>query len=301
MTVAFPRKQPDLDGVACAIAYSQYLNETGTVALPWLPTPGDGEAEYALRECMPVTFAEQHSFNDETRFVLVDACDLEGFPEAVATEQVVLIIDHRFHGDPKKCFPAAAVHIEAVGAAATLVTEMFRNANLIPSQDNGRLLYGAIHSNTQRLRGGITTARDREAAAWLESVIAIPIDFLDKQFGARRADLLANVADSIARESKLYQHPEGPYVVAQLEFMGASEFRESEQSVLENALRQLGPRAMVNLVDVETGNSELIVLSDPMRQLVARTLNAKFEGSVARFRPGILRKQIVAAVQATSI
>src|SRR5579863_879304 len=133
LTVVLPRTYPDLDGVACAIAYAELLGRKGTPAQAWFPTEGDTEAEFALKRSGGFTLAESGAFRPDTRFVLVDACDLDGFPAEVPTLQVVEVIDHRQHVDPRQFFPNAVIRIESVGAAATIIAEDFRAAQCIPT------------------------------------------------------------------------------------------------------------------------------------------------------------------------
>jgi inorganic pyrophosphatase/exopolyphosphatase len=299
LTVVLPRTHPDLDGVACALAYAEFLRRSGIASRPWLPTEGDTEAEFALKKCPGTDMAEPNQFGPETRFILVDASGLEGFPEIVPVSQVVEIIDHRQHGSPHRLFPQARVHIEAVGAAATLITEKYHAASMVPSHNAGTLLYGAIHSNTQELKGSITTDRDVAAASWLESVLNIPGGFLDEQFSARRDAIVGDLDDSVFRESKTFPHMSGPYVIAQLEFRGAGKVVTSEFDRLVRAIARLGPRGMLNMVDLSTGTSHLVIPDQELRRLVSRVMHLENKGMTLESRPSTLRKQIVAALEST--
>jgi nanoRNase/pAp phosphatase (c-di-AMP/oligoRNAs hydrolase) len=297
LTVVLPRTHPDLDGVACAVAYAEFLDRSGTPSRPWIPTEGDTEAEFVLKKCSGISMAEQAQFRPDTRFILVDASGLEGFPDVVPIPQVVEVIDHRQHGDPCRLFPNANIYIEAVGAAATVITEKYVKAQIIPSESSGKLLYGAIHSNTQELKGGITTDRDVVAAAWLEAVVTIPPGFLDEQFMSRRNHIINDLEGSIARESKTFSHPTGSYVIAQLEFRGAGEISIRESDRLVKALARLDPRAMLNMVDLKNGSSYLLVPNPQLREVVAKAMHSECVGIIFESKPSTLRKQIVAALE----
>ncbi len=295
-TIVLPRTYPDLDGVACAVAHAEFMSLQGIAATAWLPTEGDSEAEFVLSQCSPRVLADASQFDGRTQFVLVDASDLEGLPSNVDPLQVVDVIDHRFHGSPNELFPNARIVIEAVGAAATIVVENFRAGRLNPSPASVTLLYGAIHSNTQRLRGSITTERDRTAAKWLEELGADP-SALDEQFTARREHILSTLDESVMRESKSYDDSGAPYVIAQLEFEGAHGTASASQARLVASVGRLGARAMLNMVDVATGTSALLVPDEQLRSLVATRMGAIAQGILFEFKPAILRKQIVAALR----
>jgi hypothetical protein len=54
---------------------------------------------------------------------------------------------------------------------------------------------------------------------------------------------------------------------------------------------------MLNMVDLETGTSFLMIPDPELRELVSQTLGGGLSGITFEFQPGILRKQIVAALQ----
>ena len=262
-----------------------------------IPTCGDTEAEFALKRCTPINFASLVEVCEASEFIYVDASGIEGFPMQIDRNHVSEVIDHRFHGNPSEIFPNARISIEHVGAAATIVVERFLATSIQPSTDIGRLLYGAIHSNTQQLLGSVTTDRDRAAARWLIDAVDIPLTYINEQFTARRNDILSDIEGFIVRESKTYSHKTGDYIIAQLEFLGAIEILAKEYDRLISGLMSLGRRAMLNLVDVSNGQSALIVPDAQLRNTVAAALRCRPTDAVFEFTPGRLRKQIVAALE----
>jgi inorganic pyrophosphatase/exopolyphosphatase len=269
---------------------------TGKLSEPWFFGTPDAEVLYLLTQCRDVNFANGVTVEAASEYILVDASDLAGLPKEVNPEKVVEVIDHRLHQNAKKVFPNALLQIEPVGAAATLIAERCRNQDVIPSFNSAILLYGAVHSNTQCLLGSVTTARDHEISGWLESIVSIPEDLLDGQFAARRESIIKNISAAILKESKQYVHASGDYEITQLEFKGASEFLENNLDLLINSILEVGPRTMLNLVDVATGRSFLIVPDPSLRAVVSHSFGKEFVGVTAESRPANLRKQIVAAM-----
>jgi hypothetical protein len=151
-------------------------------------------------------------------------------------------------------------------------------------------------SNTQALRGTITTERDR--AAYHALAVNFPLDraFLQAQFDARRRAILLDPTAAIELERKDFDHADGPYILSQLEFPGA---RHHVDDWLP-ALGRLGPRAMLNLVDIEATVSLLLVPDAAFRAWVSRHTGLSFDGPLA-ISPGILlRKQIVLRLEGCS-
>jgi manganese-dependent inorganic pyrophosphatase len=225
--------------------------------------------------------------------VLVDASDVLGLADAVEPARVVEVIDHRMHHRATVLFPQARIQIEPVGAAATLVAERFVSAGLEPSARAALLLQAAIQSNTQKLRGSVTTERDVIAAARLRALCPLPEGFVEAQFRARASEVLSDIPGAILREDKQFAHPDGAYHVSQLELPGAGEL---VTECLE-PLSRLGPRAVLNLVDVSVPASYLIAPDSSFREWLSARARIAFEGAVS-FIPGVLlRKQLIARIE----
>ncbi len=297
-TLVFPSTNPDLDGVACAWAYAELLRSSGEDALAWVAGEPDGEARWVLQERDVEISRDPEAIGTAGRFVYVDGSELPGLPEGIDPIAVVEVIDHRRQHRAATDFPNARLQIEAVGAAATLVLERFRETWADPSPESAILLYAAIQSNTQRLNGSVTTERDRRAAAYLETVCEPPRDLIARQMAARRSEILADLRAAVKAQSKTFTAATGAFVVAQLELPGVEvllrerDFKETLAASLD------GPRAMVNIVDSALGRSFLLVPNAEFRDEVAAGVGREFNGQIATMQSAMLRKQIVHALGA---
>lgn len=115
---------PDLDGVAGALAYGEFLQKTGRESVVGIIGEPHDEAKYILDRYnipYPQKIINADNFDE---VVLVDARDLNCLEGNIAPEKVVEIIDHRKINEADK-FPNAKVQIELVGSAATLIAEKF--------------------------------------------------------------------------------------------------------------------------------------------------------------------------------
>ena len=293
VVIVLPRTEPDLDGVACAVGYAEFLHRQNILAKPWYKDEPDAEARHLIRICRNVEYATGLEVAEAGSFILVDASGLEGLPTEVSPASITEVIDHRFHHNAENIFLNAKLQIESVGAAATLIVEKYIQQNIIPSNDSALMLYGAIHSNTQCLKGTITSQRDITASEWLEKSIRVPENFLEEQFTARRNDLIKDLNASIQRERKEYVHDTGEYAISQLEFHGSGKLLFEELDTIISIINKLSPRTVLNMVDLESNCSYLLVMDDDLKEVFSNKVRLSFKRNIAVSNGIILRKQIV--------
>lgn len=166
---------PDLDAYACAVGYSELLNLQGRTATPACFGQAQNEIIYTLNLLDEPLIGGQIPDNFDS-FVIVDTSDALHLPAGISTALVEEVIDHHTYNDPAP-FTNAKLDIQPVGAAATLVAERYAEAGITPRRQIAGLLYAAIISNTLNFKASVTTNRDREVAAWLGSIAALPDTF----------------------------------------------------------------------------------------------------------------------------
>lgn len=105
-----------------------------------------------------------------------------------------------------------------------MIAERYQAQGVRPSPLAAKLLQAAIMSNTQILRGAITTERDRHAFQILSELFPLDADFVEGQFLARQCAILEDLAASITRERKDFDHFDGVFILSQLEFPGARHY-----------------------------------------------------------------------------
>jgi inorganic pyrophosphatase/exopolyphosphatase len=296
--IVMPRSDPDLDGIACAVAYSELLTRRDHLALSWYPGEADGEAAFVLNELRPtVVFASLADVTAAKRFILVDSSDLDGIPSFISSTNFIEVVDHRFYTQPRNLFSRAQIQIEHVGAAATLIAERYIESNISPSYVAAVLLFGAIHSNTLRLQGDLTTSRDKLAAQWLLESGLVPADWLERQFQHRRAEIIENFGEMLRREKKRYRNEAiGDFEISQLEFAGAEQALLDKSRQIYEFLTSSSSQTALNLVDIDTSRSYFVTPSRKIQERVEQSLEAKFVNNVATFKPPLLRKQFVLAI-----
>lgn len=293
---------PDLDGVAGAVAYAEFLQQSGQTATAGIiGTPHD-EAIYVLDRFAipyPKALPDASSFQDA---ILVDASDLNGLEGRINPQQVVEIIDHRQLYEAGK-FPRAKAQIELVGAAATLVAERFMQANITISKPAAILLYAAIISNTLNFKAGVTTDRDRAAAAWLNRAAGLPDMFWKELFTAKSDLSGAKLAERIAGDFAWFELGGKRIGIAQLEIIGAERLVRERTADILTALHAQQKALRLDMVfqtTIELAEAKnFFVADDPVTQrLLSGSLHVHFTDAIAE-RPGlIMRKQVVPLLKA---
>lgn len=288
---------PDLDGVAGAIGYAEFLTKTGAVCEIGIIGEPHDEAKYILnRFGLPYPKSIPNTDNYD-QVIIVDASDLNGLEGKIAPEKVIELIDHRKIHEAEK-FPNAKAQIELVGAAATLVAERFIQNNIKISRESAILLYGAILSNTLNFKGTVTTDRDRRASEWLNQTAGLPEGFWKELFAAKSDLTGTKLAERIEGDFAWFIMGDKKVGIAQIEMIGAKKLIEEREAEILQILNRLKNEMGLDFVfqnTIELDDAKNFFVSDdtPTKTLLEKILNVQFSGNVAERPNLIMRKQIV--------
>ncbi len=195
MTILITAKiNPDIDGVACILAYAHLLRSQGHDVSMGIYGVPQAEVDYFMtKHNVKVVSMDVHSpISPATEVAIVDGSSLKGMHPSIKAEQVTEVIDHRIVDYVEGAFPQAKIQIEAVGAAATLIVERYLHSKTPIPADLGLLLFGAIVHNTLWLKSTNTTDRDIYALAQLTPDIP--------DFRTIAQDMFEYAADAIATD-----------------------------------------------------------------------------------------------------
>jgi len=185
MIIITSYNSPDLDGIACIIAYSELLKNQGKEVIATYYGDLGLEVDFVKKftNYFPVEKHEgNYGFDDQ--FILVDTADPDAIESTILPENVIEIFDHRQLVFLDK-FVNSKNKIELIGSCATLISEEFQKKNLKPSVNTAIYLYSAIISNTINFKNSVTTQRDKDAVSWLEGFFALPNDYIKRMFGSK--------------------------------------------------------------------------------------------------------------------
>ncbi|MFA5889035.1 MAG: DHHA2 domain-containing protein [Candidatus Paceibacterota bacterium] len=286
--------EPDLDGYSCAVAYTEFLNKTGTPAVMRIFGEPHIEATYLVKKFG--LKIEEDKTADLEKIILVDASELRDLDKFVRPENVIEVIDHRKVNDAE-LFTNAKIQIEFVGSAATLIAEKFYKQNINISVSSATLLYGAIVSNTLNFRAKVTTDRDRQMAEWLNQKLGLTQEFIDDMFRAKSDVSGEKLAQRIEADFAWFKFGKHKIGCAQLEIIDVKSLVNSRKAKILQILEDLKAKdgldmIFMSFIDLGEGFNAFITGDLEMQRVLSEILNIQFKDDLA-FRPSlIMRKEI---------
>ncbi len=292
---------PDLDGIACVIAYAELLHTQGTPAVAGYFGEPSPEAKYVM-DRFEIPYPQRlNSADGFEKVIALDVSkpgDLEG---KVPLNNVTEIVDHRKVHEAEK-FPNAKVQIELVGSAATLVAEKFRGAGIIPSKNASILLLSAIISNTLNFQANVTTDRDRAVYEWLLPIANLPSSYARELFLAKSDMTGDRLQKAIAGDLALFDFGQYHAGIAQIEMIGGFELVEQRKEEILSVLAGLKQKHSLDWIYLSIAELEkactIFVATDEIPQKVLSELfNVEFHDSVAVHQGLVMRKEIAALLK----
>jgi manganese-dependent inorganic pyrophosphatase len=228
---------PDLDGIACMIAYSELLNATGTKSV----------ARYFGKLDLETVFVSQYtsyfpvgdsSYEKDAEFALVDTANPDIIDKNIPVDRVISVFDHRQLVFTNR-FINVDLHIELVGSCATLITEEFQKANIHPSINSAIYLYSAIIFSTINFKNSVTTDRDIKAAEWLLSIAKLDESFIRELFSAKSQISSSNLYDILSQDFSIKTLSGHKIGIAQIEMVDINRFLSDLKPSLQETLSKL--------------------------------------------------------------
>ncbi len=301
MTIVTGCESPDLDGIACAIAYSELLNAKGVMS----------EARYYGKLDLETDFVKKYTnyfpvggnlYPPNSEFVLVDTANPDIIDKNIPAVKVVEVFDHRQLVFISK-FTKAKLHIELVGSCATLISEEFQKENLTPSVKSSIYLYAAIVFSTINFKNSVATKRDVDAAEWLLSIAKLDESFIHDLFSAKSqitASGLHNILEQDFSVKTISGHKIG---IAQIEAVDIKRFLLDLKAPLHISLSKLKSDnnleyIFFNGIDLIEGYSLFVATDSSSVVFFSSVLGTpQFEHS-HRYSGILMRKQIWPQVEA---
>lgn len=294
-----PKINPDLDGVACVYAYAQllsFLDKDNEYVAGIFGTP-HSEAQFLINK---FNITDVLIFNPELvfdKFILVDASDIKGMPTVIRPQDVVEVIDHRATHEAAVLFPNAKIHIELVGAAATLVLEKMKEANFKVDANSTYLLFAAIYSNTLNFKTNVDT-RDIEAVSFLSHNAAVEISptLINEMFRYKTEYISNNLEEVIRVDFKTF---DGGLGIAQIEGFDLEYLVTKQREEISKALTKLKAEHNLKYIfltaaDINKGYNVFVAIDEDSKQLLSKSMTLVFnEEGIAKNDKLLLRKQIL--------
>lgn len=271
--VVVPYRNPDLDGVASAMAVEILSGHEYKARIIGVLDDETVEVLGALRLAAPERI---EGWKEVKEIWLVDTHHPSQLPSELPADRVVRITDHHPGGSPSS-YPRAEIQNEAVGAAATLIAERLLGGSTSLPAAIALLLQAAIVSNTLDFRAPATSSRDIDVCDQLRKIAPLPDALKSRMEEARRTVLKLETDALLRRDTKIFGAAPHLVVVAQIEAPGAielvrrSDLREGLAGLL---LKFNAASAVAVFVDTEQVESAVIATDRSLMQRLGKRLDA---------------------------
>jgi inorganic pyrophosphatase/exopolyphosphatase len=268
---------PDLDGVACSIALEALERPQWAARVLGR---ADRETQFVLDALSLSLPPSLDNWNGVEAIWLVDTHHPKQLSEDLPASRVTRITDHHPGGSPQN-YANAEIQNEAVGAAATLVTERFEQHGVDVPSKIAVLLQAAIVSNTLDFSAPATNDRDRGAHERLARIKPIDAHMIDGMRQIRREKVMLDTDALLNSDAKIFDTPHGRVVIAQVEAPGALQIlsRTDLMPALKRfATARNAASALLNLVDTEAGKSAILGTDERILGLVSAGLRQQVDG-----------------------
>jgi len=289
-SIIIPYVDPDLDGVACAIALSELYAGTWNAHVFG---EIDDETKFVLDEIGIKTPTQPPNWSNIDKIWLVDTHHTNQLPGDIPMDLVSEITDHHPSGEPEK-FPNATIENERVGAAATLVTERYFRTRKSLKPNTAILLQAAIISNTLDFNAPATSERDKSAFSLLQSIQKISSITIAGMVDARSTILSLSTFEILQSDTKIFDGKFGSVIVAQIEVENAVQLLARDD--LADSLDQLKcdhsvSFAVLVLVDLYSQSSAVIATDASIIRHLSSSIGSPVNDCGAIWTPRLLQRK----------
>ncbi len=278
MTIVTSYDSPDIDGIACMIAYLELLHASGT------PTKAVYYGDLGLEVEFVKTFTgyfpvEKHSgdYDPGDRFILLDTADPEALEPTIPPEHVAELFDHRELVFTEQFVNAKKI-IELVGSCATLIVERLRAQQVTPSPNAATYLYSAIVSNTVNFKNSVTTKRDKDAADYLRALANLPDDYVEQMFRSKSNVSADNLYEVILQDLSIKTIGGTRVGIAQIEIINLELTINKLEGQLMEALNRLKREEHLEYfffsgIDLLEGYNVLLTIDEKSEAVLSKALH----------------------------
>ena len=260
---------PDTDGVACSIAMAKFLSSKNE---KWISgvLGSIGEETVFILQSLEIPFPDTNIVLDEAeKIVLVDTHHKSQLPIGFPYSKVVSIIDHHPNGD-EDLFPTASITNQKIGAAASLVAEIYIENGIVDIPIL-KLLAFAILSNTLNFFAPSSTEFDKKIFEQICDIVPIEVELIDKMFAHRCLILNKDIYFALCADFKIFDTKSGRVGISQIEAYNLEKMIDIFQCV--DALQQIASEnsldfCLFNGVDIKLKRSLVVAANYQSQKLL---------------------------------
>ena len=293
---------PDLDGVSAMYGYSEYLNKKSQVTEYYINGSPKKEVDIVSEIFNIKLNISDNKIHKDNQIVLVDTNDINSLPKDVIFENVTEVLDHHIKSDNVEKFINAKIHIELIGAVATLIAEKFFNENIPISRESTILLYYGIVSNTINFEAEITSQKDIDMANWLKAQYSNDItDEKIREIFTKKSNISGYLKNEMEADIKIATGEKNT-TIAQLELVDVDKFINDNIDEIKEILNGIKQDQkldfiFLNCIDILNGYNMLVSIDNESEKLIEDILNIKCENGIGKTEKIVMRKQIIPLIK----
>lgn len=296
-------KSPDVDAVTSAIEYKNFLEETNKYPDYEVVATRAGdinkETKYILKEFGIDTpkSIDENIVETEDKFVLVDHNEEVQRHNLVDSENIIEVIDHhKVNIDFSK---PININVRPLGSTSTVIYKLYKENNLEPSSEVGKLMLAGILSDTVGLKSSTTTETDKIAAQELATLTKTDIKDLTFNLLKTKSDIEGLEDIEIAKKDfKTYEFGTRKVFLNQVETVEPEKIiakKDDLVKALDEAKEEEGcGDGFIIVTDILKVNSQIIYSNKNEKTIVEEAFNTKGEDNVAKIGSRISRKKDIA-------
>lgn len=293
--LVFGHKNPDTDTICSAIAYAELKGKLGKDVKPVRLGEINEETKFAL-DYFKVEKPELVENVAGKEIILVDHNErtqtADGFEEA----KVLELVDHHRISNFNVDEPLT-VRMSPVGCTATIILNLFRENNLVPSKKTAGLMLSAIISDTLLFKSPTCTEHDIKAGKALGEIAGVdPQKYGLEMLKAGTALGGKSEAELINMDMKTFEIDGVKVGVAQVNTVNEAELLEKKEkliSEMNDIISKDGLKFFLFIITNILSNDSIGIVAGEGNGIVEKAFNVKVENSLVTLKRVVSRKKQV--------
>jgi manganese-dependent inorganic pyrophosphatase len=294
---------PDLDSVASAYTYAEYLKKSkryeGAHIIPVRAGEPNNETTFVFNKLgveMP-KYLGDFEIESGDGFILVDHNEESQRHEKVKAEQVLEIVDH--HKIHVSFTSPVRIDVKPFGCSNTLIHELFEMYGIEISKEVKGLMLSAILSDTVGLKSSTTTGFDSEVAHKLAGELEIDLDKYTFEIFKAKSDLTGlKSSDIVRKDFKVFDFSGTKVFINQVETVEPEKLIEQKEDLIK-ALEDVKVKegvgqAYLIITDILKVNSQAIYATEAEKEIIEKAFTTQGINNVADIGPKMSRKKDIA-------
>lgn len=238
------------------------------------------------------------------QLILVDHNEKSQCVQGWEDAEILEVIDHHRIGNLQTANPISFTN-RPVGCTATIIYQLYREADKLPDRQTAGLLLSAILSDTLAFRSPTCTGTDKDAADKLAEIAGVDVEEYASEMFEAAEDLTGETAERVFFEDfKEFAQDGTTFGVGQGSFMSEQNMQKVKQMLLpyaEEALKKTGQDMIFFMVtSIRDESCTLICQGEGADKLVEEAFGVTVENNMAEL-PGIIsrKKQLIPSLLTT--